>query len=167
MRATGEGFFAAARTLPYRAKGVLLGQDTPDSCVPACTRMLIHDLLPGAGQRVIFSESYLRAAFETDATGSLVSRVPEILKEAGIEGYVYRTDLSFADLRRALKRSAAIGRVIGRQPDVAPVLIVEEAGSSWPSVTRSRWPPGLLTESRSGTSSPRGSAVKPVWGAPW
>lgn len=89
MRAKGEGFFAAARTLPYRARGVLLGQDTPDSCVPACTRMLIYDLLPGAGERHIFSESYLRAAFETDTTGSEVSRIPEVLRGAGIEGYGY------------------------------------------------------------------------------
>jgi hypothetical protein len=89
--------------------------------------MLIHDLLPGAGARLVFSESYLRAAFETDAAGSLVSRIPEVLREAGVEGYDYRTDLSFDDLRLALRRGAAIVRVVGRQPDAAHVVIVEEA----------------------------------------
>ena len=94
--------------------------------------MLVCDLLPAARNDIAFSESYLRASFQTTTEGSTVSHIPEVLKQAGIgQQYEYRRDLTLDDLRAALKRGWAIAGVYGLQPDDAHALIVEQLRDGW------------------------------------
>jgi len=125
-RSARGGFFAAQDTQPYQPKGVLLGQDTPDSCVPACTRMLIYDQVQGAREKIDFSETYLRHVFATDSEGSQVGRIPAVLRGAGLSQYVYRQDLTFDDLKRAVGRGYVIARLARRKPADAHTVIIEE-----------------------------------------
>lgn len=76
MKAGGEGFFAAVDTTPYQPRGVLIGQATDDSCVPACVRMLLLDEFPHLADDYRLSESFLRNALKTTGKGSSVAGVP-------------------------------------------------------------------------------------------
>lgn len=124
-RKTKGGFFAARVTFPYLPKGVLYGQATEDSCVPACTRMLIHDLLPDSVDSIEYSESYLRMAFKTDRSGSRMKAVPTVLSQAGILDYVYRADLQLDELKLALQKAHAIVRLSGNNLSEGHAVIVD------------------------------------------
>lgn len=126
-KARGEGFFAAVETRPYQPRGVLLGQATDDSCVPACARMLLFDQYTERASAYAFSESFLRGACATGRAGSVIARVPEILRQSGLRlPYHYRTDLTLAELQAAITRAFAIAVVRSQLPRAAHVVIVEE-----------------------------------------
>ncbi|MGH9831867.1 MAG: hypothetical protein ACREBD_29220 [Blastocatellia bacterium] len=115
-RARGDGFFAAAETLPYWPRGVLLGQQTGDSCVAACCRMLLFDQFPELRNNYRYSESFFRTALGTDQEGSTISITPGVLQSFGLaRTYVYRKDLVIEDLRNLVR--------------LAPVIAIVEAGS--------------------------------------
>ena len=124
-RKTKGGFFATRVTFPYLPEGVLYGQATEDSCVPACTRMLLHDLLPDAEERIEYSESYLRIVFKTDRSGTRMKAVPAVLSQAGILDYVYRADLQLAELKLALQKASAIVRLSGSNLSEGHAVIVD------------------------------------------
>jgi ABC-type bacteriocin/lantibiotic exporter with double-glycine peptidase domain len=119
------GFFATKATFPYVPRGVLYGQATEDSCVPACTRMLIHDLLPEAQERIEYSESYLRIAFKTDRSGSSLKAIPTVLSQAGVLHYVYRADLQIEELTSALQKASVIVRLSGNNLTEGHAVIVD------------------------------------------
>lgn len=126
MRARGEGFFAAAATFPYQPRGVLLGQETGDSCVAACCRMLLLDQWPEAKNDYRFSESFLRAALETDRNGSLIGRIPEALRNFGLpQKYLYRRDLTIEDLQDAMQLGAAIAIMQDVSEEGLHALLIE------------------------------------------
>jgi len=125
MKARGDGFFSAAETHPYLPRGVLLGQSTEYSCVPACTRMLILDHVPAARHDPNLSETFLRTQFQTDKEGSVIASIPAILRANGVELlYVYQSDLTFEQLRRALTYGDAIA--VLRDLQNIHVVIVEQ-----------------------------------------
>lgn len=88
--------------------------------------MLIFDLHAELQNDIRFSESYLRDFLTTDEEGALVRDIPSVLREAGIEDYEYRDDLTWHDLRQAVRWGAVIVRVFGATPDEGHVLIVEQ-----------------------------------------
>jgi filamentous hemagglutinin len=126
-KARGEGFFAAVETRPYRPRGVLLGQATDDSCVPACVRMLLLDNLPHLENDHRFSESFLRGALETTDEGSSVAHIPAVLQEMGVvRPYDFRTDLTLSELRASAQSGAALVLLRTVFPESAHVVLVEE-----------------------------------------
>jgi filamentous hemagglutinin len=127
MKARGEGFFAAFDTVAYQPRGVLLGQATDDSCVPACVRMLLLDNLPHLEGDHRFSESFLRDALETTDEGSAVARIPAVLREMGvIRPYAFRADLTLSELRASAQSGAAVVVLRTIFPESAHVVLVEE-----------------------------------------
>lgn len=132
-RAKG-GFFATQETLPYKPSGKLCGQETAESCVPACTRMLILDLVPQAEYQITYSESFLRQVFKTGKRGSSLRKIPEVLREAGMSGYVYRKHLTFDALQRAVQESSVIVRLIGQTLEDGHVVIVDEISDDFVAV---------------------------------
>jgi SPP1 gp7 family putative phage head morphogenesis protein len=124
-RAKGS-FFANKETLPYTATGVIRGQSTESACVPAVCRMLIFDRFPELEDDINFSESYLRHFLNTGPTGSVIADIPSVLQMAKIDEYQYRNDLTFDDLREAVRRGAAVASVYKKSNETGHVLIVEE-----------------------------------------
>ncbi|MGH9844887.1 MAG: hypothetical protein ACREEM_39730 [Blastocatellia bacterium] len=105
----------------------MLGQATDDSCVPACVRMLLLDNFPEKAGDYLFSESFLRMDFETEREGSVITRIPEVLRQRGLtRPYLYQTDLAVDDLRGSLARGFAIAIVRTLLPREAHAVIVEE-----------------------------------------
>ena len=124
-KARGDGFFSASDTRPYLPWGVLFGQSNEYSCVPACTRMLILDQVPGARHDPNLSEAFLRTQFQTDKEGSVIARIPALLRANGVEApYAYASDLTLAQLRNALTHGDAM--VVLRDPQNIHVVIVEQ-----------------------------------------
>jgi hypothetical protein len=119
-------FFADQETWPYTAKGVLRGQATLESCVPAVCRMLIFDRFPALEDDINFSESYVRHFLKTDATGSVIADIPAVLRLANITDYEYRNDLTCDELREAVTRGFAVVSVYKKSNETGHVLIVEE-----------------------------------------
>ena len=65
--------------------------------------------------------------FETERDGSLITRIPEILRQRGLtRPYLYHTDLTVDDLRGSLARGFAIAIVRTLPPREAHAVIVEE-----------------------------------------
>ena len=101
VRARGEGFFAAVDTRPYLSHGVLLGQETEDSCVAACCRMFLLDELAAAHQDYAYAESFLRTALATDEDGSSIANIPDVLRQFGsIREYSYSRNFTVEELRK-------------------------------------------------------------------
>jgi ABC-type bacteriocin/lantibiotic exporter with double-glycine peptidase domain len=128
------GFFAALETLPYKPNGNLCGQEMAESCVPACTRMLILDLVPQAEHQLAYSESFLRQVFKTGKRGSSLRKIPEVLLAAGVQGYAYRKDLTFDELQQALPTSSVIVRLSGQKIEDGHVVIVDEINEDFVAV---------------------------------
>lgn len=128
------GFFATQETLPYTPAGKLCGQETAESCVPACTRMLILDFVPQAEHQIAYSESFLRQVYKTGKRGSSLRKIPEVLHEAGMPGYVYRKDLPLDELQRAVQKSAVIVRLSGQTLEDGHVVIVDEISEDFVAV---------------------------------
>lgn len=127
MKAGGEGFFAAVDTYPYKPRGVLIGQITDESCVPACVRMLLLDEFPHLADDYRLSESFLRNALETTSKGSSVAGVPAVLREMGIiRPYAFRVDVTFTELKRAAADGAMMVILRTFFPQSAHVVLVEE-----------------------------------------
>ena len=139
-RARGEGYFRFTDTQPHLPRGVLLGQGNSDSCVPACTRMLLFDYLPSAIDDLNFSEAALRFVFHTDEQGSIIARIPEVLRASGIKkSFAYRTDLTIEQLRASLQQGDAI--VVLRTPGNIHVVVVEQITENVVAI-RDPLPPG-------------------------
>lgn len=127
MKAGGEGFFAAVDTHPYQPRGVLIGQATDDSCVPACVRMLLLDEFPHLADDYRLSESCLRNALETTSKGSSVAGVPAVLREMGMaRPYIFRADLTLPELRRTAAGGTVMAVLRTIFPQAAHVVLVEE-----------------------------------------
>lgn len=119
-RARGEGFFAAADTQPYQPSGIVLGQETPDSCVAACCRMLLFDHLPVRRQDYRYAECFVRTALETDQNGGVITLIPETLRQFGLpDEYVFYRGLTVEKLRELAVAKPVIALV---QPDPAGKL---------------------------------------------
>ena len=98
-------FFAEAEIFAYRTPGLLFGQVAQDSCVAACCRMILGD------HGISIAESYLRDALQLDE-GSYVSLLPALLRGFGLAtDYVYRNDLTLAELTTATWQDAAVAFV--------------------------------------------------------
>lgn len=139
-RARGDGYFRFADTKPYAPRGVLLGQGNSDSCVPAYTRMLILDYLPDAVGDLNHSEAALRFMFQTDEQGSIIARIPKVLRASGVKKpLAYRTDLTIEQLRESLWGGDAI--VVLRIPGNMHVVIVEQITADSVAI-RDPLPPG-------------------------
>lgn len=92
-------FFAAQETFPYTPAGVVYGQRTPDSCVAACARMLLHD----AGLQI--PEIHLRELLRVSRRGAYLSDLPATLRTAGLKQQaVYQARLPLAKLQDSLQR---------------------------------------------------------------
>jgi hypothetical protein len=113
-------FFASVPTFPYRPRGVVFGQNRPDSCVAACCRMLLHD------QGIEIAESYIRDALQINS-GSYVSQIPETLQafELAIQ-YQYRNNLTIAGLTDAVKYGVAAAFVKTPNALDGHALLVDE-----------------------------------------
>lgn len=126
MRARGNGFFAAADTTPYQPSGVILGQETEDSCVAACCRMLLLDHLPEARSDYRFSESFLRTALGTSRESAGISLIPTILRSLGLtEEYVYRRDLTIEELREYVNLHPVVTVIRAVVGETFHALIIE------------------------------------------
>lgn len=113
-------FFAEYDILPYRPRGVVLGQSNADSCVAACCQMLLAD--SGIEQ----PEAYLRTALRVDF-GAYLSGLPAVLEEFGLPvKYEYRNDLTYADLQDAVQRGAAVVFVSRLERDAGHALLVDD-----------------------------------------
>lgn len=135
MRARGDGFFAAAETMPYQPRGILLGQETEDSCVAACCRMLLLDDLIDAQDNYVFSESFLRTALDTSEDGATISLIPAVLREFGaVKSYAYHKNLTLEDLQASIKLSPVIALIIAAAADEFHALIVEEIADDFIAV---------------------------------
>ena len=124
MRAKGEGFFGQAETLSYQPSSRVIGQMTKESCVSANCRMLLQD------EGLDAPEAYLRSALKTTWRGSDVPLVPEVLRQFGsVRTYVFRRDLSWAELQEAVNRGPAMAMVSRPEtPDEAHVVLVDAVG---------------------------------------
>lgn len=121
-----RGFFAAFDSQPYQPRGIVLGQETEDSCVAACCRMLLFDQLSGIASDFRYSESFLREALETDSSGSVIAKIPALLKQySATRPYVYRKALTIAELRKITARHPAIAFVPTRAEDDFHALMVD------------------------------------------
>ncbi len=124
-KARGAGFFSAADTRPYLPRGVLFGQSNEYACVPACARMVILDHVPEAMHDPNLSEAFLRTQFQTDKEGSVIARIPAILRANGVEApYAYASDLTLAQLQHALTYGDAMA--VLRDVQNIHVVIVEQ-----------------------------------------
>lgn len=121
MRARGDGFFVGSETTARVAAGEVVGQLTKDSCVAAACRMLLRD------EGLDAPEAYLRLALKTTPRGADVSRAPEVLRQFGARRpYAFRSDLSWAELLRAVERGAAAAVVTAPgSPDEAHLVLVD------------------------------------------
>ncbi len=128
------GFFAIQETLPYAPNKKLCGQETAESCVPACTRMMILEFVPQAEYQLAYSESFLRQVFKTGKRGSSLRNIPEVLREAGMYGYVYRKDLALNELQRSLQKSSIIVRLSGQKIEDGHVVIVDEISEDFVAI---------------------------------
>ena len=127
MKAGGEGFFAAVDTYPYQTRGVLIGQITDESCVPACVRMLLLDEFPHLADDYRLSESFLRNALETTNKGSSVAGVPAVLRDMGtIRTYAFLVGVTLVELRKATRAGAAMAILRTTSPQSAHVVLVDE-----------------------------------------
>lgn len=127
MKAGGEGFFATVDTQPYQPRGILIGQVTDDSCVPACVRMMLLDEFPFLRDDYRLSESFLRNALETTRKGSSVANAPAVLLEMGAtKSYSYRSNLTMPELRKAASRHAVMAVLRTTFPLSAHVVLVED-----------------------------------------
>ncbi len=125
-RARGEGFFAAVDTLPYQPRGVLLGQETENSCVAACCRMLLLDQFPTMRQDYRYAESFLRTALATDEDGSPIAMIPEVLRQFGLaQRYIYRRDFTLEELRSQTVVHSVIAVVNAKSGEDLHALIVD------------------------------------------
>jgi ABC-type bacteriocin/lantibiotic exporter with double-glycine peptidase domain len=121
-----RGFFSFAETIPYQPRGVLIGQQTADSCVPACIRMVIFDQFPEKRDDYQSSESFLRTALHTDFRGTSLLKVPEIFLQLGISlRYEYCT-CSVEELKNSLQNAVALARVTKSNPKEGHLLLVEK-----------------------------------------
>lgn len=127
MKAGGEGFFATADTYSYQPRGILIGQATEESCVPACVRMMLLDEFPFLHGDYRVSESFLRNALETTRKGSSVANVPAVLHAMGAtKSYIYRADLTLPELQKTAESYAAMAVLRTTFPQSAHVVLVEQ-----------------------------------------
>lgn len=125
-RARGEGFFAAVDTHPYQPRGILLGQETENSCVAACCRMLLLDQLASANQNYRYAESFLRSALATDEDGSSITIIPDVLRQFGLsQQYVYRRDFTLEKLRNQAAAHSVIAVIKAKSEDDLHAVIVD------------------------------------------
>jgi hypothetical protein len=88
--------------------------------------MLLLDYVDGARDDHFASESYLRAALKTNRKGSIVARIPGILRERGLPiRYGYRRDLTLDDLQESVEHFPAIALVSVKGSEDFHALIVE------------------------------------------
>lgn len=121
-----QGFFSFAETIQFKPRGVLIGQQTADSCIPACIRMMLFDQFPEKQDDYQFSESFLRTALHTDFRGTSLLKVPEVLSQLGISlKYEYCT-CSSEELKNSLHNAVALVRVTKSNPNEGHLLLVEE-----------------------------------------
>lgn len=130
-----RGFFDFTDTILVQPHGSLLGQRTPDSCVPACCRMILCDYFPELENNPDFSEHHLRNLFQTNKKGSSIKNVPVLLYQLGLPlNYEYREGMTLAELRATLLAGVALVTV-RKLPDVgAHAVLVEEITNDWITV---------------------------------
>lgn len=122
-----RGFFAFAETTPYQPRGVLLGQQTSDSCVPACCRMLLLDHFPSLHADYQFSESFLRTALGTDIEVTYISNIPRLFQQVGFSmPYMFSASVTVEQLIEAITNAPIIVRVTIEGDEQGHVVIVEE-----------------------------------------
>jgi ABC-type bacteriocin/lantibiotic exporter with double-glycine peptidase domain len=120
------GIFAANSTAPYLPRGVLLGQQRPESCVPACCRMLLFDFLPDARGDHHYSESSLRSTFHTNEQGSSLAMIVDVLRSNSIPlPYRYSHDVTAQHLQAATRTHPAVVIVRKRGYPGGHALIVD------------------------------------------
>ncbi len=113
-------YFAAQETFGYTPAGVVYGQATPDSCVAACARMLLHD----AG--IHMAEAPLRELLNTSAEGAFLQDLPKALLAVGLTRRLsYLRTLSLPGLRLAVTRGSVVCFVI-RPGQTGHALLVDE-----------------------------------------
>ena len=113
-------FFDESEQKPYLSAHKIIAQFNEDACVAACARMVLEDFGIDA------PESYLASALETEG-GAYLSKVPQVLKDFGVKNnYEWRTDLTIADLSKAVKTGRAIVLLQRKTAKFAHALIVDD-----------------------------------------
>lgn len=129
-----RGFFSLTKTLPYQASGVIIGQLTAESCVPACIRMVLFDLFPERRDNYQFSESFLRTALQTDYRGTSLAKVPELLDFLGVSLKYEYSNCSVEELKSSLDNACAFVRVTKGNPNEGHLLLVEEITDDYAAI---------------------------------
>lgn len=125
MRTTDKGFellfsfFAENEQIEYQTPHELVPQNSDDTCVAACVRMILNDF------GIFAPESYIASALET-SDGAFLSQSPQTLKDFGLSQiYEWRKDLNLSDLSKSLKQGNAIVSVKRKGEIFGHALVVD------------------------------------------
>jgi hypothetical protein len=129
------GFFAALKTEPYQPQGLLLGQETDDSCAAACCRMLLFDQLSGNRNDYHYAECFIREVLGTDKQGSNIRRIPDAPDAFGAPmKYVLRRKMTAMELLDSSSRHFVIALLPIQNTLYYHALIVDEIESQMVAV---------------------------------
>ncbi len=125
MQTTDKGFellfsfFAENEQIEYQTPHELVPQNSDDTCVAACVRMILNDF------GIFAPESYIASALET-SDGAFLSQSPQTLKDFSLSQiYEWRKDLNLSDLSKSLKQGNAIVSVKRKGEIFGHALVVD------------------------------------------
>lgn len=94
-------FFEESQQIEYQTPHLLFPQLNDETCVAACVQMILSDF------GIFQPQSFLISELETNR-GAFLSKVPQVLEEFDVKGFVWKKDLEITDLSNALKTNPSI-----------------------------------------------------------
>lgn len=117
---TKGSFFSFAENFHYRPRGIVIGQNTPDSCVAAVCQMILHD------ENRYVLEYHLRSVLKINRDGTSIAKIPVALKKCGLtKHYQFLSDLDLAQLQSYCRHNLAVVLVKKTGEPFGHALIVD------------------------------------------
>lgn len=111
-------FFDESEQIPYQTPHSLISQTSDENCVAACVQMILADF------EIEYPQTYLASALETGG-GAYPSKIPDVLKEFGVNVFQWKKDLTVSDLSAALDSGFAVASVQRRNTKFGHAIIAD------------------------------------------